>query len=422
MGFSRKGAGLVAVTALAASTLTLVPPASGAATTTQSSSAAGASAVTNYGFFGQAFGSRVRGGDLQANSGRTALAFIGCTRQTGRTDTNSLVTANLGIATANGIDSRTRTYRRGGSVNVKSTNEIADVTFTNGAGPLDDVVLTGIRSVARAWHDANGFHSSGRTSVAGVTLGGVTQTPVNGVIDIPGVLTITLADKQASRSRDGASMTVRAAVVDLALSNTKVTLGVASARIQDGFVTGVLGGVGIAARGSVLRDVVRTGEVARQPLPCRGTNGNWRTNKTLGVTLQNVLHLGAATGSARGDQIDRRHGYAQTRGRVARATFGSDNGLVIKGVVGAANVTKDGSRLVKTAKGTHILSITFNGRDRRSPTFGNPVRIGNLAVLSAPRVKRSKFGISVIALRVELLRGTNTIVDLGLARASIKPR
>ena len=421
MGFSRKGAGLVAVTALAASALTLVPPASGAATD-QSSSAKAASAVTNYGFFGQAFGSRVRGGDLQANSGRTALAFIGCTRETGRTDTNSLVTANLGIATANGIDSRTRTYRRGGSVNVKSTNEIADVTFTNGAGPLDDVVLTGIRSVARAWHDANGFHSSGRTSVAGVTLGGVAQTPVNGVINIPGVLRITLSERDGSKSRNGAQMTVRAAVVDLALSNTKVTLGVASARIQDGFVTGVLGGVGIAARGSVLRDVVRTGEVARQPLPCRGTNGNWRTNKTLGVTLQNVLHLGAATGSARGDQIDRRHGYAQTRGRVARATFGSDNGLVIKGVVGAANVTKDGSRLVKTAKGTHILSITFNGRDRRSPTFGNPVRIGNLAVLSAPRVKRSKFGISVVALRVELLRGTNTIIELGLAKASIKPR
>ncbi|MGI8675839.1 MAG: choice-of-anchor P family protein, partial [Nocardioidaceae bacterium] len=247
MGFSRKGAGLVAVTALSASALTLVPPASGAATTTQSSSAAGASAVTNYGLFGQAFGSRVRGGDLQANSGRTALAFIGCTRETGRTDTNSLVTANLGIATANGIDSRTRTYRgRNGSVNVKSVNTIADVTFENadGLGVGNDLVLEGVRSTARTWHDANGFHRSGRSSLANISFLGVNYSTTGNLVNIPGVATITLSDRDGSKSRNGATMTVRAAVVDLALSDTKVTLGVASARIQDGFVTGVLGGVG----------------------------------------------------------------------------------------------------------------------------------------------------------------------------------
>lgn len=426
MGIIKKGAGLVAVSTMAATALTLVPQTSTAASSTAQASTVASAAVTNFGFVGSAYGSRVRGGDLPANSGRTALAVIGCTRETGRLDRNTLATVNLGnLATVNGIESKTRTYRRGGSVNVKSTNKIARVRFGNADGLNlgNDLVLEGVRSTARAWHDANGFHRKGGSSLARILFAGI-EVPITGnLVDVPGVATITLSDRSGSKSRMGASISVKAVKVDLDLTDSNVTLGVANAKIMNGFRTGVLGGVGIAAKGSLVDGLVRTGRVARQPLPCRGTNGEWRTNRTAGVTVNGLVHLGAATASARGNQRSRTSGYAQTRGRVARATVGGNDGLVIKGVVGGANVTKKGDKLVKTAKGTRILSITFNGRDRNSPTLGNPVRIGNLAVLTAPRVKKTRFGISVVSLRIELLRGIDagSTVDLGIAKASIKP-
>lgn len=422
MSFSRKGAGLVALSTVAATALTLVPQTSNAASTTaQASSSLAAGAITNYGFSGSAYGSRVRGGGVPANSGPTALAFIGCTRKTGLSDSNSLATVDLGGLVVNGIQSNSRTYRGNGSVNVKSTNTIANATFDNGPGTLDDLRLEGIQATARAWHDANGFHSKGGSSLASITLGGVPVTLTGNVTTIPGVGTLTLNGRSGSTGAHGASIAVQAVKLHIDATDTTVVLGNARAKIQDGFVTGVLGGVGIAAQGSLLDGVVRTGKVARQPLPCRGTNGVWKTNKSLGTTVNNLVHLGAATGSARGNQRDRTHGYAQTRGRVARATVGAKDQLVIKGVVGAANVTKKGDKLVKSAKGTEILAIKFRGDRLRTPTAGHPVKVGNLAVLSAPKVDRTKYGISVIALRVQVLSGTVGTINLGIAKASIKP-
>ncbi|MBA2560121.1 MAG: hypothetical protein H0V07_09585, partial [Propionibacteriales bacterium] len=309
-----------------------------------------------------------------------------------------------------------KTYRgNNGSVNVRSVNTIAQVGTDTSA-----LQIKGIRTVAHVWHNARGFHRSSRTTVGGVFSHGIRQTRVGNTIAIPGVATLTLDRTRGSKTAHRASMSVNGVTVDVALSSTTAVLSHASARIDDGLVAGVLGGVGIAANGSVLKGFVKTGQVARQPLPCQGTNGVWRRNTTVGANVPDVLHVGAATGSARGDQISRTSGYAQTRGKIARAALGSTRNLVVKGVVGAANVRKSGSRLVKTSKGTHIASITFRGRSVRIPTLGNPVTVGNLAVLSVPRVTRTRHAISVVALRVNLLN-TRATLNLGLARASIRP-
>jgi hypothetical protein len=407
MSLSKPSAGLVALTTVAAAALTLVPQTGSASTVTH------ARASTVYGFFGQAFGSRVSGGTVPANSGRTALAFIGCSRSTGLSDANTLANVDLGSLTAHGIASSTKTYRGTGSVNVRSVNTVANVGQSG-----DALEIRGIKSVSRAWHDASGFHRSAQTTIGSVLSLGVV-VPVSGnVVNIPGVATLTLNGRRGSAGVHGASMVATAVTVDLAGTASKVVLGNASAKISDGFVTGILAGQGIAAKGSVLNGAGTTGKVARQPLNCRGTNGQWRTNNSAALNVPNAVHLGAASGSARGKQVDRSHGYAQTRGRVARATLGGGN-LVIKGIVGAANVTKAGTRLVRSAKGTHILSIVFNGRNVRIPTTGHPVTVGGLAVLSAPRVHKTRFGISVVALRVDLL-DTAATLDLGIAKASIR--
>ena len=408
MGLSKSSAGLVALSTVAAAALTLVPQTGSASTVSTH-----ARASTDYGFFGQAFGSRVSGGSLPANSGRTALAILGCTRATGLSDANTLANVNLGGLTAHGIKSKTTTYRGNGSVNVRSVNTIANVGRSNAL-----LEIRGIKAVARAWHDASGFHRSAQTTVASVHSLGVDFPVVNNVVTIPGVATLTLNGRGGSRSAHGASMVATTVKVNLAGSDSTVVLGNASAKISDGFVTGILGGQGIAAKGSVLNGAGTTGRVARQPLNCRGTDGKWKTNNSAALNVPGSVRLGAASGSARGEQVDRRHGYAQTRGSIARATLGGGN-LVIKGIVGAANVTKKGTQLVKNATGTHITSIVFNGRNVRIPTTGHPVTVGNLAVLSVPRVHKTRLGISVVALRVDL-SGTTALLDLGLAKASIR--
>jgi hypothetical protein len=372
-----------------------------------------ARATTNFGFFGQAFGSRVSGGTLPANSGRTALAFLGCSRATGLSDANTLANVNLGSLSVHGIKSQTKTYRSSGSVNVRSVNTIANVGNDNAL-----LEIRGIKAVARTWHNATGFHRSARTTVASVQSLNVDFPVVNNTVTIPGVATLTLNGRRGSSGAHGASMIATSVKVDLDATDSTVVLGNASAKISDGFVTGILAGQGIAAKGSVLNSTATTGRVARQPLNCRGTNGVWKTNNSAALNVPNSVRLGAASGSARGKQVDRSHGYAQTRGSVARATLGGGN-LVIKGIVGAANVTKAGTRLVKSAKGTHILSIVFNGRSVRIPTKGHPVTVGNLAVLSVPRVHKTRLGISVVALRVDLL-STTASLDLGIAKASIR--
>jgi hypothetical protein len=420
MNLSRKGAGLLALSTAAATAVALVPQ-TGEATLSPpqaSSSVVAARAATSFGLGGFAYGSLVSGGSLPANSGRTSLAVLGCTRQTGVSDTNTLASIDLGtgLGTVSGMRSVTKTYRASnGSVNVRSVNSIAQVGSDTSA-----LQINGIHTMARTWHDASGFHRTSRTTIGDVFSLGVLQSRVGNVITIPGVATLTLNSRKGSATTHGASMEVNAVTVDVTATNTKAVLGHAGANIRDGLVTGLLGGVGIAAKGSALKGVVKTGQVARQPLRCQGTNGVWHTNKTIGVDAPNVIHLGVATGSARGDQIDRTHGYAQTRGHVARAAIGSSHNLVIKGVVGAANVTKSGANLVKTTRGTHILSITFKGRTLRIPTAGHTTSVGGLAVLSVPKVSKTKYGISVVALRVTLT-GTLATLDLGVAKASIRP-
>ncbi|MBA2560214.1 MAG: hypothetical protein H0V07_10075, partial [Propionibacteriales bacterium] len=100
----RKTIPIVATLALAAGG-TLMAGAPAQAGPTAGALAAKAPATTNYGFAGQAYGTKVRGGSLPANSGRTAVAVLGCTRRTGVSDANSLARVGLGqgLGTVHGI-------------------------------------------------------------------------------------------------------------------------------------------------------------------------------------------------------------------------------------------------------------------------------------------------------------------------------
>lgn len=424
---SRHASSVVAGTAAAAA-LMLVPGTGTAAPITHAAGQlAPTKTVTDFGLQAAAFGTRVRGGTIPANSGRTALAYLGCTRLAGLDRANSLASVNLGGATADGIRSKARTFRKNGALHSKAINTIASLNVSGSSTPApDDIRIKGIRTVADVWHNKSGFHRRTTTRIGSLTVGGLNiplaQFHKGDTFNVPGVATLTFFVSSGKTTAHSATARARTLKIAVDATGSTILAGNANAKIHDGLVAGVLGGQGRALDGSVLNGTARTGKIAVQPLPCQGTNGKWITNKTLGVTLNGVVHTGALTASARGDQIDRTHAYGQTRGRVARATLGTNNNLVVKGVVAAANVRKNGAKLVKTAKGTRIASITYRGNDLRIPTVGHPVRVKGLAVLSAPRVDKTRYGITVVALRVKLLNGTAAVFNLGRARVSLSPR
>lgn len=403
---------------MAAAGLVLAPQAGAAAQAPTTAQAPAGTRVTDFGMEGSAYGTRARGGAVPANSGRTAWAYLGCTRLAGLDRLNNLAGVNLDGLQVDGIDSSARTYRRNGALHSKAVNEIV-------SAQLGTLQINGIRAVSDTWHNASGFHSTATATIADITVGGVPMNLDNvsngDVVDIPGLATLTFFNERSAAGPHSARSTVRTLKIEITATGTSVLLGNTFAKIRDGFATGILGGQGRSVDGSALDDAATTGKAAVQPLPCQGTDGEWITNLSAGVTVPDLVHIGAATASARGNQRDRTHGYAQTRGRVARVTLGPDNDLVIKGVVGAANVTKRGDELVKSAKGTHVLSITFQGDEMALPTPGDPTKIPGLAIITTPRVDKTKTSITVVALRVELLPGTNTILNLGRARATLRP-
>jgi len=384
----------------------------------------GNTSVTNFGMRASAFGTRVKGGDVPANSGRTALAYLGCTKLAGRHMHNHLAQVRPGdTGDVEGIDSVVKTYRKDGGVHVRAVNKVASAEFSDGAG--NTLKINGMKAVAHSWHDATGFHRATSSRIASIELNGeVLPVPAEGDSLVTPVATVTVLSDRGKAGPHQAKAEARVVKLELHPSGTVVLIGASFTQIMDRVPTGILGGQGRAADGSVFDGTATTGKIPVQVLPCRGTNGNWLTNKTAGVTVPDVAHLGAMTASARGNQRDLSHGYGQTRGRVARATLGPDQDLVIKGVVGAANVKKRGDRLIKTIKGTTVGSITFQGQEQAFPTQQDPLEFPGLAILYAPIVDKTKYGIKVIAMKVTLFPGTGgeTELNLGRARAKLKPR
>jgi hypothetical protein len=156
-------------------------------------------------------------------------------------------------------------------------------------------------------------------------------------------------------------------------------------------------------------------------MSCRGTDGRLVTKSIADLNLGDQVVVQAAQSQQRGTQ--RRHkSVAMERGTLAMISLGGGQ-LVIKGVVGQANVTRtDRGRTTKSATGTTVGSIVVNGQEQSVPTGGQSVEVPGLARVLPGVVEKTRHGISVVALRIQLLDGTLATIDLGVARASIRPR
>lgn len=408
---------------LAASTVLAPTTASPAATSAGGDDARGA---TPYALTGFSFGSRLQGGEIPAESGRTAFSYLGCTKSAGLDSGNHVADINVGdYGAVSGISSKSWTTRSSSKVASNSQTKIGAIELGEGDAKL---VIEGVTLRTKAWHDASGFHKAGSAKILTIKAkaGGVEiPIPANPApgqhINIPGLAKITILGGTSSQSAHHAQITRRALRIELSDGST-LTVGTSRSGISDQAPAGVLNGWGRAASAGVLKNAVTTGNIAVQPLKCVGTNGDWLNNHTAGIDIPGVLEIGAASGAATGLQRDPNNAYAHTRGRIAHVTL-SDQ-LEIGGIEAHARVKKTNGKLTTSTKGTTVAYIKVGDQSYEIPEPGEALEIPGLAKIEVNKQYPGKYGIRVVAVKVTLLEGSpgESVVNLGEAFARIKPQ
>jgi hypothetical protein len=406
-----------------AASMTLAPT---TATLTATASTDGARAATPYALTGFSFGSRLVGGEIPVESGRTAYAYLPCAKTAGQNDSNHLADVNVGdFGSVSGISSRSWSTEKGSTVASRSRTKIGAIELGSGDAKL---VIEGVTLDTKAWHDDSGFHAAGdariltiKAKVGGVALP-IPANPAPGqVIKIPGLGKLIILGGSRSVTDDHARITRRALRIELS-DGSSLSIGAARSTISDGAPAGVLTGWGRAASADLLESAVTTGNVAVQPLKCLGTDGEWTSNHTAGLDVPGVLAIGAASGAARGVQRDADNASAHTRGRIAHVML-SDQ-LEIGAIEAHARVTKKDGKLTRSIKGTSVAYIKAAGESFEVPDPGQSIEIPGIAVITVAKKFPGKYGVRVVAVEVKLLDGTPgaTTINLGEAFARIMPR
>ncbi len=322
-----------------------------------------------------------------------------------------------------GVKTRLWTVESGGAVHTYSRNTTANVVLAQSG--LGTIEITAIKSLSHAWHDAQGFHAETTTSSAASASSRRWASRRS-----------SSSRRPASRSRSPASPTISVGAVKetandhagIAIANalrirvipsdTTVTVAHSNARVYGGVKHGTFRGSSAATRVSAVDDTITSGRTPLSLMPCQGTDGKTWTKETADLDVGGQIIVEGLRSSQRGKQFSDRS-EAMERGSIAGINIG-DGALVIDAVVGQANVTRTaGGKVTSNTKGTVIGSITANGETQEFPDTG-VIEIPGLAKIERKIVEKGPFGITVIALRITLLDGSGAVIDLGVAKASIR--
>lgn len=410
----------IAVAAMTAATL--------ATTTSTGHAAPERERVTRTPFALSAFsiGTVVRGGEMPAQSARTAYRIIGCTNNAGVDRANHVAEAEVpGLGRVSGMTTRVWTDKTGDRVSSTSVHSIARIVIGEGSGQ-GTLTLHALRSMATAFHDDKGFHADYASSIGEIVYqpveGGpeVFPAPAPGeTLEIPNLARITLGGHtQYERPTKAISFTT-ALRIEVIPSNTVARVAAASAKIYSGVRSGLFNGSANATRATALDGHVTSGPQPHLPMPCEGTKGELRTDSLAGVDLGGQIQAGAANVRLSSEQNGKR-AWGFTESSLAEISLGGGQ-LVIKGIVGRANVEREGRTLKADARGTTIGSIIADGEPQEFPDPGEALEIPGLAKIETRVVDETKHGIKVTSVRITLLDGTGAVLELGQAELAIKP-
>lgn len=383
---------------------------------------------TPYAFSAGGFGSRLVGGDLPVDSGKTAFTRLNCTNLAGLNRSNFVAEVAVPDSPFSlaGVDTnlRTRATGRGPSATYSSTStqKIADVKLVD--TPLGGLSVSGLTSRAVTSVKRGKFSVATNSNIAGITLtppiGEPQKFPIpapNQTITIPGVAAISLGKPVERVGPNRASAYASALQVRTLFGANQTTLIVANAKtaIERGVEGGVFSGFSTGVEAGALGDVVKVGRNPLRIMPCAGTGGEREQTELVDLDLGGQLVVQAARAEQRAQT---RRGVASgfERGSVARINLG-DGALVVNGIVGKAAVTRKGAKVVRTASGG-VGSVVVNGEATEFPDT-DIIEIPGVASLEQSVVKRFKTGLQVIGLQIKLLDGTGAVIDLGKAKMKI---
>ena len=378
---------------------------------------------TKFALAGSAYGSRVDGGEVPANSRDTAFERIGCTNVAGNEVRNFEADLTIpGLGRAEGVLTRVFTKKVGETVSVVSQHSIAKVVI--GSSPLGAIELIGLRSTSEAFNKNGRFGTTVDNEIARIVLrpavGPAQQLaiPAPGrTLTIPGLASISLG--KAVRSVSGAGARISANVVDVRVIplGTRVRVAQTNASIAGGIRQGVFKGyaAGVEARG--LDDNLKVGRTPLTLLPCQGTKGVKRKD-IAGVDLGALGQLGTVVSAANATN-QTRVADGTVVGAVADVSL-FDGRVQIKGIVAAANVKRVRGVLSRSSAGTTVLEVVVDGQRFEFPAVG-AIEIPGLLKLEDRIVTRTKNGMRVVGLRITVLDGTGAVVDLGVVEIGIRP-
>lgn len=370
-----------------------------------------------------AYGTRVEGGQVPADSSATAFIVIGCSTQPGIDRDNVIADVELpGAGDASAVKSRVWTRRDGAEMHSYSRNSTAEVVLSE--SPLGKLSIRGVTSLSHAWYDGSRFRSESSTSI-----GKIVFTPPVGPaqeidiptpgepVTVPGVATLRIGQSNEKQSATGAQAWAVALRVTLIPSGTDVFIARSKAQALSGVKYGRFGGYSAGTEASVLGGVLTSGRNPLTLMPCQGTNGKVIGKDDADLDLGGQLHVEGVSSKAWAKRFDNRS-EAWERGSIASLDLGGQ--LQVEAVVGKAKVTRmAGGKRILSTEGTRIGAITFNGEPQELP-LDQVLEIPGVAKLEPKLVEKLPAGLKVIALRITLLDGSGAVLDLGVAKTTIR--
>jgi len=401
-----------------------------AAAVTMSLTAASADAATTRTPFmlgASGYGSQVSGGQIPVGSGTTGKAIIGCTNKAGLKRTNATTSVAIpgGYGTLDGVKSTASTVQKGGTVSSTATHNIAKVVLAQSA--LGELDLTAVHSQARAWHDANGYHSTSKATLGGIsfTVGGSTHTypiPSPGQSQaIPGLGSLSLGGPKNSHGAHQASAEVAGVKLHIDSSNTTITIADAQAHISDRTLNGIFQGVGSAVQAKAVQNYAGVDPEPVLHMPCQGTGGKvlQRSGASAPLSTSSLTASGLSTHEQGSQTATGAKGYEE--GDISHLDLGGGQ-LVVDARGGKVNVAwnKTTHKWVVNSKGTKAGSITAGGKSYSLPALDG-LSIPSVATFKTDVVHRGRHGGSVTALQIKLLDGSGAVINLGNATLRINP-
>lgn len=372
-----------------------------------------ATSKTHFAFSHQAFATAVTGNPA-IHSGATARTTM-CANTAGATRHNATAEVSVpGLLDVQGVSTDADTYARR-NVGILSHSTIAGATLLDGLIHAD-----ALKATVRSWHNEKGFHSTVRTSLAGLTIGGksIRLTGKNQHIKIPGVATLTVNQQHRWAARGASGGYANVLKIKLA-DGTLIRVGHVHNRIDGNAPNATFRGSGWGSRVKVGK-VVKSGRTAVQPIACVGTRGKVRENTTAGVTVRGIAEISAVRSWVRAAQRPRAH--ASSNSRIADVSL-LGGAITIEGIEAHVQVHQRANGQMRTTyHGTKIGTINVLGVPIDIPTKPNQtINLAGLAKLTFMHTSHNRTGGRVVAAKITLLGTSGATIELAQASAHVRP-